>query len=286
MRTHFTLAAVLAFTLAGAVSACGGEGADEDQQAAVDRELDLAMAEDSLAEFGDVAAEGRDEPTEAGTDQAPPPRRSPPPATPTQTAPEERAPAPRQDPPQPSGPRYEEAAVAAGTGVRVSLDHELSTKDNQAGDLFTATLLAPITDGRQVVVPAGAKFRGEVTAVQASGGQGQQAVMKIDFYEVSFDGQTHPVSVTVTDANPTTKGRDSTGEKAAKIGAGAVVGGILGRVIGGNAAGTIIGGVLGGAAGTAIALGTEDVDAVLAEGSEMGLRLDEPLTVRREVESG
>jgi outer membrane lipoprotein SlyB len=90
------------------------------------------------------------------------------------------------------------------------------------------------------------------------------------------------VSLTITEANPSTRGRSGTGEKAAKIGGGAVVGGILGVLIGGNATGAIIGGVAGAAAGTAIALGTEDVDAVLEEGSEMTLRIDEPLTVRRD----
>ncbi len=266
---------MVAFLLLGGVSACGG-GMDEDPQAEVDRELDLAMADDSAAELADVGEAAAEPPPRQ-------PQRQPPPATrvPSQTSEAPR----RQPPPAPSGPRYEEATVGIGTSVQVRLDQELSTRENQPGDLFTATLLAPITDGRQVVVPAGARFRGEVTAVQPSGGQGQQAVLKIAFLEVSFDGNTYPVSVTVTEANPTTKGRDSTGEKAAKIGAGAVVGGILGRVIGGNATGTIVGGAVGAAAGTAIALGTEDVDAVLAEGSELTMRLDAPLTVRWEVGS-
>lgn len=275
MDRNFTVAAMFAVLALGGASACGG-GMEEDPQAEIDRELDLAMADDSAAELADIA--------EAAVE--PPPRQAPrqnPQATQTPSQPTE---APRrQPPPAPTGPEYEEATVAVGTSVRVRLDQELNTRENQPGDLFTATLLAPITDGRRVVVPAGARFRGEVTAVQPSGGQGQQAVLKIAFLEVSFEGETYPVSVTVTEANPTTKGRDSTGEKAAKIGAGAVVGGILGRVIGGNATGTIVGGAVGAAAGTAIALGTEDVDAVLAEGSEMTLRLDEPLTVRWEVES-
>lgn len=275
MIRNCTVAAMVAFLLLGGASACGG-GMDEDPQAEVDRELDLAMADDSAAELADVGEAAEE----------PPPRQPPRQAPPATRVPSQTSEAPRrQPPPAPSGPRYEEATVGIGTSVQVRLDQELSTRENQPGDLFTATLLAPITDGRQVVVPAGARFRGEVTAVQPSGGQGQQAVLKIAFLEVSFDGNTYPVSVTVTEANPTTKGRDSTGEKAAKIGAGAVVGGILGRVIGGNATGTIVGGAVGAAAGTAIALGTEDVDAVLAEGSELTMRLDAPLTVRWEVGS-
>jgi hypothetical protein len=274
---------VVLLAMAPMTAGCGGADSDDDAQAEVDRELDLAMADDTSADLADV---GDRESADRATEEAPreaarPPRTTPPP----QTSPSQADATPTQQRPRPApaGPHYEEATMATGTSFRVSLNQELSTRENQVGDLFTTTLLAPVTDGVRVLVPAGAAFRGEVTAVQASGGSGQQAVLKIAITELSFDGQTYPVSVTVTEANPTTKGRDSTGEKVAKIGAGAVVGGILGRVIGGNATGTIVGGVVGAAAGTAIALGTEDVDAVLAEGSEMTLQLDAPLTVRWEV---
>ena len=106
-------------------------------------------------------------------------------------------------------------------------------------------------------------------------------MIRVDFGQVLLDGESTQAALTVTEANATTRGRKSTEEKAVTIGAGAVVGGILGRVIGGNATGTIIGGVAGAAAGTAIALGTGDVDAVLEEGSEMTLRVEETFTVRR-----
>ena len=45
----------------------------------------------------------------------------------------------------------------------------------------------------------------------------------------------------------------------------------------------IIGAVAGAAAGTAISMGTEDKNAVLAEGSEIVIQLDAPVVVRREL---
>jgi hypothetical protein len=165
--------------------------------------------------------------------------------------------------------------------MKVSLDEELSTETSNVGDRFTVTLLGPVTDAAGLPIPAGTKIRGEVTALEPSGGAGQQAMIRVDFGHLLLDGESYQVALTVTEANATTRGRKSTEEKAVTIGAGAVVGGILGRVIGGNATGTIIGGVAGAAAGTAIALGTGDVDAVLDEGSEMTLRVEETFTVRR-----
>ncbi|MDP2471061.1 MAG: hypothetical protein Q8W45_01825 [Candidatus Palauibacterales bacterium] len=271
MCKKFSSMSTLFVLLAGLSLACGGSSDEADP---LDRELDLAMAGDSLAVPGDtamaVASRGD---ARAETPAETPRRRDPPPATRPRTQP-----APD---PEPTAPTYREMSVSAGTLLRVSLDEELSTKSSSVGDRFTVTLLAPVTDATGVVIPAGTKIRGEVTALEPSGSAGQQAMIRIDFGQLLLDGESYQTALTVTEANATTRGRKSTGEKAVTIGAGAVVGGILGRVIGGNATGTIIGGVAGAAAGTAIALGTGDVDAVLEEGSEMTLRVEERITVRR-----
>lgn len=268
MREKSRWMAPLPLALAVFLAACGGGGDEADP---LDRELDLAMAEDSLAALADTslateqAGEARAEaPAET------PPRRSPPPPTRQQAKSETPATTPHRD-----------VTIAAGTLMRVSLDEELSTKASNVGDLFTVTLLGPVTDTAGLPIPAGTKIQGKVTALEVSGSSGQQAVIRVDFGQVLLDGESYQVALTVTEANATTRSRKSTEEKAVTIGAGAVVGGILGRVIGGNATGTIIGGVAGAAAGTAIALGTGDVDAVLEQGSEMTLRVEETFTVRR-----
>jgi len=169
--------------------------------------------------------------------------------------------------------------AAAGSEMEAVLLQELSTKTNQPGDRFTLRVTQPLLDNNRVVVQRNARIRGEVTAIQRSGGRGQDAVIKVSLIDISLLGDTWPLSATVVQATPTTKGRYSTGDKAARIGAGAVAGAILGRVLGGNSKGTVLGAAVGAAAGTAITLGTEDVDAVLPEGSVFHLRLDEPLTV-------
>jgi hypothetical protein len=274
MRKKFIPTALLFMSIA-VLAACGDRSAEDLD--AVDRELDLAMAGDSMASLDDAPLEAEPDVSKPPADapvEAPPPRSESPRAAP-----------PRQiDPtpdPEPPAPRYRELSVAAGTSLRVSLDEELSTKTNNVGDVFTVTLLAPVTDATHVILPAGTKIRGQVTALEPSGGAGQQAMIRLDFGQILLDGESYQMAMTVSEANATAKGRSSTEEKAVKIGAGAVVGGILGRVIGGNATGTIIGGVAGAAAGTAIVLGTEDVDAVLEQGSEMTLRVEERITVRR-----
>ena len=259
MRKNFLgLVAIAAIAVAGA---CGGETTDQE---ALDREMDLAMAEDSLAQLEDTAS------PDASADEPQPPARA----------------APRREPePEPvdPGPQYVSSTIEAGSSLSVTLDQELNTKTSQVGDVFTATVSAPVIVGNRVAVPAGATVTGQVTAVQASGGSGEDAILKVAFSSITVDGEMFPVSMSVAAANPTKKNRDGTAETVGKIGIGAAAGAILGRVIGGNSTGTVVGGAIGAAAGTAIVLGSADSDAVLAQGSAMTLTVDEDLTVRRPV---
>jgi hypothetical protein len=285
------LPGMLALAVAGALTAgavaCGRAPEVEpetavDTLALLDRELDLAMSGET------AAAELRDSPRgsrESGErpDRRPVERRSPPPPAPPSPSPETppaEDPATAEQASATSGPGPALRSVAAAATFEVTLNQELSTRHNRVGDLFSATLVDPLTDGRWVLVPAGALVVGEVTAVEESGSYGQTAIINLDIHEVSFDGETYPLEASILEANPETRSRSSTGAKAAKIGGAAVVGAILGRVIGGDALGTIIGTAVGGAAGTAIVLGTDDVDAVLPRGSRMLLRLDAPLEMR------
>ena len=255
-------------------AACGGDASED--QAALDREMDLAMGDDSAAaELADVP-DGEPAPDAA---RSPEPQAKPRARPSPQPAREEPAAAAPQPAPQPG---YELVGVSAGTRLVVTLNQDLSTKTNQVGDMWSGTVTQPITEGRRVIIPAGARVVGEVTAVQESKGSGQAAILKLSVDELSVDGQTYAMVGSIVEANPTTKGRRSTGEKAATIGGGAALGGIIGRVVGGNAAGTVIGAAVGAAAGTAITLGTEDVDAVLAQGSEMTVQVDEEFDVRWE----
>lgn len=269
--------------LALAFAGCGGE-AVPDEQADVDQEMELALQGDSVeAELQDVGDAAEPE-GEAVLPEPPParPRPSPtPPPAPAPTPPPAAAPEPEPEVEEPVEPEPRTVQITAqpGAELQIELSQELSTKDNAPGDRFTASVVSPLVDGSRVVVPTGAVVRGEVTAVQKSGGQGESAIIKVAFLDVTFNGETWPIAATVVEATPETEGRYSTGDKAARIGAGAAAGAILGRIIGGNAKGTVIGAAVGAAAGTAITLATEDVDAVLPQGSTMRLRLDEPLTV-------
>lgn len=289
-RTIF-LSLGVAVLLAAGVPGCGGgdeapreEGVVDEERARLDREMDRALEEDPAdPELRDEPA-GEARPGRAEEPSPPPPPppsrpRAEPPAVAPGTAPPE--PEAGQPQPEPEPPLLETVEYTAPAGVefRVEMDDALSTRTARPGDVFTTRSIDPVTDGTTVIVTGEAPVHGHVTAVQASGGRGEAAVLKVAFDSVRVEGRWFPIAASVVEASPETAGRQTTAEKTAKIGAGALAGAILGRVVGGDARGTVIGAAVGAAAGSAIVLGTEDVDAVLPAGAVLRLRLDRPLTV-------
>jgi hypothetical protein len=261
--------------------ACGDnnerDALNEDE---LSRELDLALQGDSSKLSFEDSAAGM-APTTDPVPPAPRPRpASRPPAPRPRPAPTRTA-----DPePAPSAPRSVTSTVPVGSTFAVTLNEELSTAANKAGDAFTATLQEPILDSNgDVLIPSGATVRGRVTRVDHSERVGETGVLNVAFESISYDGRSYPLEASVMEAHPQRRTRQTTGQQAGKVAAGAAAGAIIGRVLGKDTKGTLKGAVIGAAAGTAIAMGTADVDVVLPSGSTMRVKVDAPITVRRVV---
>lgn len=173
--------------------------------------------------------------------------------------------------------------LPSGTMLTAKLDQELSVDENKKGDAFTATLSEPVMSGGSVLVPAGAKIHGQITAVQDEDDSDEYEydVLKLNFTRLAFDGQSYPLQARLVEANPEKQTGRSTEETVAGVAGGAAAGAILGRIIGGDAEGTLIGAALGAAAGTAIVLGTGDQKAVLDDGSVLKVRTQEQISISR-----
>lgn len=165
------------------------------------------------------------------------------------------------------------AIIPEGTSLWLTLDQELGVEKNRRGDSFSATVSEPVLEAGRVVVPAGAKVHGHVTALQdADDPEYEVDVIKLHFTRLEFDGESYPLDVELVEANPEMKSTQGTGETVAKIAAGTAVGALLGRIIGGDDEGALVGAAVGAAAGTAIVLGTAEEKAVLPEGSRLRVR--------------
>jgi hypothetical protein len=162
--------------------------------------------------------------------------------------------------------------IPSGTEIDVRLETALSSNTNQVEDRFEGRTIVDLRQNGRVLIPAGSRVRGVVTAVREAGRVDRKGSLSLSFDELTINGRTQPIRGSVTQA------LESGGykEDAGKIGAGAAVGAILGGILGGvkgAVAGILIGG--GGVVAT-----TEGKDVELAPGMVLRMRFDEPLSLR------
>jgi len=136
-------------------------------------------------------------------------------------------------------------AIPDGTPVHVRIDSAIDTRNNRAGDGFTATLSQPIEVNGRVVVPAGTEFAGHVTTAAASGRFKGRASLGLRLDSFRMNGRNYPVQTTsVNRVSANHKKRN-----ALLIGGGAGLGAAIGAIAGGGK-GALIGAGAGAGAGT------------------------------------
>jgi len=162
--------------------------------------------------------------------------------------------------------------VPAGTELDVRLEKQIGSDTAQVEDRFTATTLADLYQGNNVLIPAGSTLRGVVSSVTKATRTERKGALTVAFDQISINGRAYPIHATVSQA------LESEGIKgeAGKIGAGAGVGAILGGILGG-AKGALLGILIGGG-GTIAA--TEGKDVQLPAGTVLRVRMEQPLQVR------
>lgn len=170
--------------------------------------------------------------------------------------------------------------IPVGATVVATLDQSLGTRISKAGDRFTATVSNALyaQDG-SMVIPAGAKIGGRVTALDDSDNATEPALIRLAFDNIAFQGSTYPFAADIVESHPVESGV-SNADRTKQIVIGGAVGAALGGLLGkGDLDKIVIGGALGAAAGSIVSLGTE-VNATLPAGSAMTLRATQATTLR------
>ena len=164
--------------------------------------------------------------------------------------------------------------ISAGTAIEVTVDQTVSSKDNNSGDHFDASLAEPVVVGDKVVIPKGAKATGTVTDAKSAGRFKGNAAISVTLTSVTIHGKAYKVrSSEVTEAG---KGR---GKRTAEgAGGGAVVGALVGALAGGGK-GAAIGAGAGAGAGTAGTALTGSRDITIPPETRLRFKLTGPLEV-------
>ena len=184
----------------------------------------------------------------------------------------------RVEPREPVAPRFREVLIPANAVLGVRLSTSLSSDTAEVEDRVEATVTRDVIAGGQLAIPAGTRVLGSVNGVTRGGKFKERARLSVRFHTLVLgDGTRESIRVD----SIVREGESPVRETAAKIGGGAVGGAIVGGIMGGRK-GAILGGIAGAGAGTAAtAVGDRSV-ATLAAGSPLSVRLDAPVTIRRE----
>jgi hypothetical protein len=165
--------------------------------------------------------------------------------------------------------------LKSGTLLQVRLIETISSDKNHPGDIFNATLDAPLVVDGLVLAERGARVEGKIVESQQAGRVKGLASLALALTRLNLsDGQHVEISTdSFSKIGPESKGTD-----AAKIGGGAALGAIIGAIAGGGK-GAAIGTGVGGAAGAGDVLVTRGKPAVLPSETKISFRLNNSVTV-------
>jgi len=169
-------------------------------------------------------------------------------------------------------------AIPRNTILALELITPVSTDASQRGDRIQARVIEPaqyagyIVDGRIAQVKRPGKVKGtaqlQLAFDQIRSPDNRTAELHAELVEISPMGGDNEPQV---DSEGGVKGRDSTKDDAAKVGAASGIGAIIG-VIAGGGKGAAIGAIIGGGAGTAGVMTQRGKDIRLDRGQHLKIR--------------
>lgn len=300
LTRNFALAWIVATALAvGVTSGCssGGENsapeAETEQDAATSAEPSEAPADTPESSSTDetaprpepeAAREPEKEKAAPSRAESPAPRPAPKPAplpeppvdpAPRVAEPDVVQPAPPSEPAEPAPPEIVEVTIPEGTVLELELLTALDSSVNQAGDEVQARTLSPVFVRGEEVLRKGSYVEGRVIQAEAAGRVKGRATLAF-----TFDRLSTPTGVEKIRTSFVEREAESTRGKDAKtIGGAAGIGAVVGAIVGGKK-GAAIGATIGGAGGTGVVLTTKGEELKLPVGTEINVRVDEPVTIQ------
>ena len=169
-------------------------------------------------------------------------------------------------------------AIPRNTILGLELLTPISTDINHRGDRFQARVVEPaeyagfIVDGNVAELKRPGKVKGtaqlQLAFDQIRSTDNRTAALRAELMEIAPMGGDDAPQV---DSEGGVKGRDSTKDDAAKIGAASGIGAIIGTIAGGGK-GAAIGAIIGGGAGTAGVMTQRGKDIRLERGQHLKIR--------------
>lgn len=177
-------------------------------------------------------------------------------------------------PPPPPPPEPKQVEIPAGTTITIRMIDGVDSSVNRAGEIFHASLDAPIVIGDEVVVPRGADVYVRLVNASSAGRMTGKSELHLELVKLEFQGQSYPLVSSTYDVSGSSRGANT----AKKVGIGAVAGTLLGAIAGGGKGAAI--GAAAGAGGGAIWNGvTHGQQVKIPSETKLDFQLDQSTTV-------
>ncbi len=174
----------------------------------------------------------------------------------------------------PAPPQPVTATVPANAIVTVRTIDSIDSKTNQAGQVFKASLDAPIVVDNRVIVPSGADAYVKLANAKSAGKVTGRSELSLELASIVFQGNTYNVVSSDVKQSGASRGKQS----AERIGGGAALGALIGAVAGGGK-GAAIGAAVGGGAGTGVQVFTHGQQVKIPSETRLDFTLQQPLEI-------
>jgi hypothetical protein len=179
------------------------------------------------------------------------------------------APVPAPPPPPPV-----QVQVPAGTTMEIRMIDGIDSSVNQPGEIFHASLDAPIVVGNQVVVPKDADVYVRLASVSSAGHIKGRSELELQLVKLEFQGQSYPLTSSTYTVSGASRGKNT----AKKVGGGAILGTLIGAIAGGGK-GAAIGAAVGAGAGGAYQEATRGKQVKVPSETKLDFQLEQPVSV-------
>lgn len=171
-------------------------------------------------------------------------------------------------------PQPRTVTVPSGAIITVRTTDPIDSSVNTTGQIFKASLDAPIVVDDHVVVPKGADTYMKLASASSAGKFAGKSELTLALQSVVFQGKTYNVATSDVKQSGTSRGKDS----AVKIGGGAALGALIGGLAGGGK-GAAIGAAVGGGAGTGVQVFTKGKQVKIPSETRLDFTLQQPFDI-------
>jgi len=174
----------------------------------------------------------------------------------------------------PPPPQPKVVEIPAGTMLSVRMIDSIDSETDRTGQIFRASLDAPVVVEDEIVVPAGTDVYVKLVDARSAGRMTGRSELRLELVRMQFQGKSYTLASDEYEQVGTSRGKRTAG----MVGGGAAIGAAIGAIAGGGK-GAAIGAGVGAATGGGVQAATKGKQIQIPSETKIDFRLIAPVTV-------